>query len=122
MVKDASVVHPRRAEWSQVLSIVLNMLVSSGTGPLSLQTPAAGDLIPTGGKTREMKLSYCRKKGPRLHAVLEIMLAEKTREPKPPERCRYCFGGVLAGGLAAGFAGLGAGALAAGAATPEATL
>lgn len=43
-VKDASVVHRRRADWSQVLSSALN-IVSSGTGPLPIQTPAGSDLI-----------------------------------------------------------------------------
>ena len=51
IVKLASVVHPRRrADWSHVLSSVLNILVSSGTGPLPVQTPAGSDLIPTRGE------------------------------------------------------------------------
>src|ERR1700722_10502777 len=45
MLNDASVVHPRRADLSQVPSSVLNILYSSGTGPLSIQTPAHEDLI-----------------------------------------------------------------------------
>ncbi len=31
---------------------------------------------------------------------------KKNLEPKLSERCRYCFGGVVAGGLVAGAAGL----------------
>ena len=48
MVKDASVVHPRWADWSQVLSSVLNIGVLNmcpPEGPLFLQTPAVCDLI-----------------------------------------------------------------------------
>jgi hypothetical protein len=54
MVKDAIVVHPRRADWSHEVSSVLNVgllrvgalnMVSTGSGPLSLQTPAMCDLI-----------------------------------------------------------------------------
>src|SRR5450631_4592950 len=66
-----------------------------------------------------------RKKRPRLHAFLINNL-----ELKLSERCRYCFGGVVAGGLVAGAAGLlGAGLTglagvlpAAGAGTPDCTL
>jgi len=51
IVKLARVVHPRRrADWSHVLSSVLNILVSSRTGPLPVQTPAGSDLIPTRGE------------------------------------------------------------------------
>src|SRR5882762_4092693 len=74
-----------------------------------------------------------RKKRPRLHAVL-IKNSLKNLEPKLSERCCYCFGGVLAGGLVAGAAagllggdvpgltGFGATLPAAGAATPDCTL
>jgi hypothetical protein len=62
-----------------------------------------------------------------------IKKISKTLEPKLAERCRYCFGGVVAGGLVAGAAGLlpgdvpgltglGATLPAAGAATPDCTL
>jgi hypothetical protein len=62
-----------------------------------------------------------------------IKKISKTLEPKLAERCRYCFGGVVAGGLVAGAAGLlpgdvpgltglGATLPAAGGATPDCTL
>jgi hypothetical protein len=59
-----------------------------------------------------------KEKRPRLHAVF---IGRTKLEPELPERCRYFFGGVLAGaaGLAAGFTGLGAVLPAGGAATPD---
>jgi hypothetical protein len=57
MASDASVVHPLRADWSHVLSSVLN-ISSSGTGPLlPLQTPLARDLI-RGKRSKRTSAAY----------------------------------------------------------------
>src|SRR5258708_38711737 len=55
------------------------------------------------GRRRPLSIWKTQEKRPRLHAALEKL------EPKLPERGRYCFGGVVAGGLVAGAAGLMAG-------------
>lgn len=131
MVKDASVAHPRWAEWSQVLSSVLNIevlsvdvlsvdvlcMVSSSTSLLSVQTPAADDLILSNeGKRKKDRVCTRSKK----------QIRNQSLELKLPQRCRYGFGVALAGaaGLAgAGFAvGFGAVLPTAGAGTPDCAL
>lgn len=134
MAKDAIVARPLRADWSQLLSSVRNMLcVSSGAGPLSLQTPAAGDWIPsTEGKTHLR--GYCGLPGRRREAaLLEPSKTQKDRvgtrsleatgEWSRNERAGYCFGVLGVAGLAAGLvAGLGAALPAGGAGTPDCVL
>ena len=104
MVKDARVAHPRRAEWSQVVSSVLNIevvsMVSSLTSLLLIQTPAAGDLILRSGGKRKKDRVCTRSKE---------QISNKSLEPKLPERCRYGFGVVLAGAVDLAGAGFGAG-------------
>src|SRR5208337_2738186 len=94
MAKEVSAARPRRADWSQVLSSVLNIKCSSGTDPLPLQTPAARDLILSGKKGKQNKDRVCTRS------------SRNNLELKLPARCRYCFGGVVAGGLVTGAAGL----------------
>src|ERR1700730_1684555 len=128
MAKDASVARPLRADWSQLLSSVLNISCPPERARYSVQTPAPRDLIQSLRGRNSFRLST--KKRPRLHAVL---IVSKNSGLKRSERCRYCFGGVLAGGLVAGAAGLlpgdvpgltglGATLPAAGAGTPDCTL
>ena len=101
--------------------------MSSGTGPLFRTDTCGLRFDPERLAEAQTRVSYQREEKGRKKKTAPARGLEKYLELKRSERCRYCFGGVLAGALVvgllagdvAGFAGLGATLPAAGAATPD---